>query len=220
MKILCVADQVDPLIYSPRLKQRFRDADLVIGCGDLPLSYYDFITTSLNKPFYFVFGNHNLQRLQEYRWKSATGLAPPRPAPSLSECYLSGRVRREKGLLIAGLGGSHWYNGGPNQYKDTQMFFRALGLLPALLINRIRWGRWLDLLVTHAPPFGIGDQSDPCHRGFKTFLWLMRVFKPACLVHGHIHLYSEQAERRRRYHDTLVVNAFSHVLLELQPGSR
>ena len=216
MKILCVADHVDPIIYSPGLKQRYGDVDLVIGCGDLPLTYYDFITTNLNKPFYFVFGNHNLKRLREFRWKAGPWRDLPGSALAMSACYISGRVRREKTVLIAGLGGSHWYNGGPNQFQESQMFFRVLGLLPSLLWNRIRWGRWLDLFITHAPPFGIGDAEDLCHRGFKSFRWFMRMFKPIYLVHGHIHIYSAETERQHPYQSTIVVNAFNHVLLELE----
>jgi len=219
MRILCVADQVDPLIYSPGIKQRFSDVGLVIGCGDLRLSYYDYIISNLNRPFFFVFGNHDLNRLREFRRGNGDLRAPSYPAPTMSACYINGRVRQEKGLLIAGLGGSRWYNGGPNQFTEIQMFFRALGLLPALLVNRLRRGRFLDLLITHAPPYGIGDRSDPCHRGFKTFLWFMKLFRPVCLVHGHIHLDTAETSRRR-YGNTLVVNAFKHTVLELEPAGR
>ena len=37
MKILCVSDQIDPLIYSVNIKERYRDVDLVISAGDLPM---------------------------------------------------------------------------------------------------------------------------------------------------------------------------------------
>jgi hypothetical protein len=36
MKILCVADNIDPLVYSSSIKSRFREVDLVLGAGDLP----------------------------------------------------------------------------------------------------------------------------------------------------------------------------------------
>ena len=55
MKILCVADHVDPFVYSAGLKSRFRDVELVLSAGDLSLEYYDFIVSTLNKPLYFVF---------------------------------------------------------------------------------------------------------------------------------------------------------------------
>ncbi|TFH04381.1 MAG: metallophosphoesterase, partial [Spirochaetales bacterium] len=60
MRILCVADHIDPLVYSAGIKNRFRDIDLVLGAGDLPMEYLGFISASLNKPIFFVFGNHHL----------------------------------------------------------------------------------------------------------------------------------------------------------------
>jgi Icc-related predicted phosphoesterase len=42
----------------------------------------------------------------------------------------------------------------------------------------------------------------------------MRVFKPQYLIHGHIHLYDLSAVRTSRYNDTLVVNAYSHFVID------
>ncbi|MBE6351231.1 MAG: metallophosphoesterase, partial [Spirochaetaceae bacterium] len=61
MKILCVSDQIDPLVYSNAIKERFSDIEIVFCAGDLPMEYIDFIVSSLNVPTYFVFGNHNLK---------------------------------------------------------------------------------------------------------------------------------------------------------------
>ena len=66
MKILCVADHVDPLVYSGAIKERFADIDLVLCAEDLPMEYVDFIVSSLNKPTFFVFGNHNLNDFKYY----------------------------------------------------------------------------------------------------------------------------------------------------------
>ena len=60
MKILCVADHRSPLVYSTGIKERFKDVSFILGAGDLPMDYYGYIVSSLNKRLYFVFGNHNL----------------------------------------------------------------------------------------------------------------------------------------------------------------
>jgi hypothetical protein len=222
MKILCVADHIDPLVYSPSIKKRFAEVEMVLSAGDLPLSYYDFIMSTLNKPLLFVFGNHNLRYMGLY--KSGTdsfgrgfqaveggdGFLPT------GATYLGTRARRVKSLLVAGLGGSRWYNGGENQYTEFQMTLRIIRLLPRFLYNKLRFGRYLDILLTHAPPLGIHDQDDPCHRGFKIFLWFMRTFRPAYLIHGHTHLYSTSAVRRSRYEQTAVVNAYDHAVIEVE----
>ncbi len=220
MKILCIADHIDPLVYSAGLKERFKDVELVLSAGDLPLNYYDFIMSMLNKPLLFVFGNHNLKGMEHYRGAaSALGRWSPArreaDAPATGAVYVSGRVRREKGILVAGLDGSRWYNGGENQFTDLQAWLRLALLAPRLLLNRLLFGRYLDVLLTHAPPRGVHDEQDPCHRGFKALLWFMRAFKPRFLVHGHIHLYSQDAVRVSRYGQTTVVNAYDHALIEV-----
>ncbi len=219
MKILCISDHIDPLVYSQSIKSRFKDVDLIISSGDLPLRYYDFIVSNLNKPLVFVFGNHNLKRIHFYKpqYRSQLGaLYDLASFHGVGAIYLGGRVKMVKGLILAGLGGSMWYNGGLNQYTEIGMFFQIVRLLPKLLFHRIFHGRFLDILVTHSPPYGIHDLPDRCHTGFKVFLWFMKVFKPRYLIHGHVHLYDKNAERSEKYLDTEVINAYNHCLINME----
>ena len=108
------------------------------------------------------------------------------------------------------------YNNGVNQFSDSSMFLYMLRIIPKLIINKIFYGRYLDILLTHAPPLGINDKKDICHRGFKSFLWFIKIFKPKYLVHGHIHLYDINNDRRMtKYYETTVVNAYNHVVIEI-----
>ena len=75
--------------------------------------------------------------------------------PSAGSTYLGGKSVVVNGLIVAGMGGSMWYNGGDNQYSDRAMFYKLLLMIPRLLLNKARYGRYLDVLVTHAPPRGI-----------------------------------------------------------------
>jgi len=218
MKILCVSDHIDPLVYTNNIKERFADADMVLAAGDLPLGYLDFIVSSLNVPVFFVFGNHNLEDLPYFRRNLDTynALDEGGKMGGCGAIHLHGKIHREKRLFIAGLGGSMRYNKGENQYTDFQMYLEILKLFPAMLFNKILWGRWVDILLTHASPLGIHDQPDRCHQGFRAFLWFMRVFKPKYLVHGHIHLYDLSEVRTTRYHDTLVINAYSRYVIDTE----
>ncbi len=220
MRVLCLADHVDPLIYSNGLKQRYGTVDLVLGAGDLALGYYDFVVSTLNKPLYFVFGNHHLEDRADYkRWSDPFVEKPAHWMPrGAGAVCLEGKTVFVRGLIIAGLGGSIYYNGGENQYTNAAMFFTVLRLIPALLWHRIFHGRFLDILLTHAPPYRINDLPDPCHTGFRSFLWFMRVFKPRYLVHGHVHLYDRNARREARYAETTVINAYDHVVIEVEKG--
>jgi Icc-related predicted phosphoesterase len=217
MKILCVSDQIDPLVYSASIRERFSDIDVILSAGDLPMDYLEFIVSSLNKPLYFVFGNHNLKEYAYYTEKSGfASLANEEGHHSSGGIHIGFKVKREENLLIAGLGGSIMYNKGENQYTDFQMRMRIIKLIPRLVLNRIFRGRYLDILLTHASPKGIHDKEDPCHRGFGSFLWFMRVFKPKYLIHGHIHLYDLSAVRTTQYQDTMVINAYSHFIIDTE----
>ncbi|HPE37448.1 MAG TPA: metallophosphoesterase [Spirochaetales bacterium] len=216
MKLLCVSDEVDPVVYSPRIKERFGDVDAILAAGDLPMEYLSYIVTMLNKPLFSVFGNHNVSDLPYYRKKHLPRLRHEDRA--WGGTYVGFQVRREAGLIVAGLGGSMRYNAGPNQFTQFGMWLRVLALLPALVFNRVFHGRFVDLVLTHAPPRGIHDREDLCHTGFSAFLWLMRAFKPVFLVHVHVHLWDASEERQSQYKATTVVNAYSHVVIDREPA--
>ena len=229
IKILCLSDIVDPIVYSTQIKQHFADIDLIISAGDLPMPYLGFITSSLNRPLLFVFGNHNLRRFNQFNRKiNQFSLAPevismvetkdeekhiPR---TFGTTYLKGQIKRVAGLLIGGMGGSRNYNNGPNQYSELQMWYRIIKMVPRMLWNRIVHGRYIDILVTHAAPEGLNDLNDPCHRGFRCFLYFMRLFRPRYLLHGHIHLYDANSPRVATYMDTQVINVYSRYVLQFE----
>ena len=234
MKILCVSDQIDPLVYSAKAKERFGDIDLVLCAGDLPSDYIDFIVSTLNKPTYFVFGNHNLEDLHLYHAvpdrKGRPSFRGELPGFDMSGMHgadyagfraLSDRrlVVEENGrrrpLLIAGASGSRRYNNGLCQFTEMQMRLKLAALWPRLLWNRLRWGTYIDIFLTHASPRHVHDREDPCHVGFECFNAFIRRFSPKYLVHGHIHLYDMNERRRTDVGATAVVNAFSHVVIEL-----
>jgi len=216
MKILLVSDQVDPIVYSPRMRDRFKDVDFVLSAGDLPSEYLGFITSMLNKDLLFVSGNHDLGALEARgvaRWREEGRLAPGADTGAVNADF---KFKKVEGLTVLGLPGSMLYNKGSNQYSEFEMSLRIAFLLPRLLFNRMRRGRGADLILTHASPRGIHDRDDLCHRGFKCFLWLMRVFKPRWLVHGHIHLYDLADVRVSVYMQTTVINAFGHWMLDTE----
>ncbi|MDR0524407.1 MAG: metallophosphoesterase [Spirochaetaceae bacterium] len=214
MKILCISDHIDPLVYTNTIKDRFGDIDMILSAGDLPMDYLDFVVSSLNKPLLFVFGNHDNNHFKAVPESlNPFGMVTDFP-PSAGIIHVGSRVRYEEGLICAGLGGSRLYNNGENQYTELQMKCEMAKLIPRLLLNRLIRGRFLDVLLTHASPFGIHDKPDRCHQGFKCFLWFMRVFKPKYLIHGHIHLYDSSEVRTTRYHNTLVLNAYSHYIID------
>ena len=233
MKILCVSDYVDPLIYNQNVKEAFPDIDLILCAGDLPMDYIDFIVSVFNKPTYFVFGNHDLKEYHLYHKDSR--LDGSRFTKNYDQAiqghgaiYLGFKsfinedlvfedpeTGKKTPLLIAGTSGTVRYNNGLCQFSDSQMKFKLLKMVPRLIINKLKYGRYLDIFMTHASPRHIHDHEDQCHIGFDCYNWFLQRFKPTYMVHGHIHLYDLREERVGKYYDTTVVNAYAHYVIEL-----
>lgn len=206
--ILAVTDEVDPRIHSETLRERMGHVAFVVSCGDLPASYLEFIADALNRPVYYVHGNHE---------GSCPRKAACTPAGAVD---LSGRVVQDPatGLILAGFPGCLRYEEGqPAQYAEWEIRLMAAKMAPRLQLNRLRHGRALDLLVTHAPPRDINDRPDPAHRGFETLRDFLQRWRPPYHVHGHIHLYDRSEPYRQQFGETEVINVYPFRVLELEP---
>lgn len=200
MRILSLSDTIVSLIYSPFTRNRLDGVDVILGCGDLPYHYLEYVFNSLSAPLYFVRGNHD--KIIEY---SSAG---QRSGPH-GGIDLHGRTARYKGLLLAGVEGCLRYRPGPFQYSQAEMWGHVLRLVPALLRNRLLYGRYLDVFITHAPPRGIHDADDLPHQGIDAFLWLVKIFQPALHIHGHIHIYYPGQELETSQGATRVINTYA-----------
>ena len=80
----------------------------------------------------------------------------------------------------------------------------------------------VDIVLTHAPVRGFGDEDNMTHRGFEAFLPLLDQYQPRYLVHGHIHQrYGANRPRCYQYNETTIVNATGRYILEFpdKPGN-
>lgn len=206
---MTVSDRIMDRLYSSQVGQQYRDINLLISCGDLPYYYLEFLLSSLNTSLVYVRGNHD--RGPQY---TSDGRTLTRPQGGTD---LHGRVINHNGLLIAGLEGSMRYKPkAPLMYSEGEMTLQVAALTLKLLRITGRYRRKLDILVTHSPPFGIHDESDLAHRGFKAFLPLIRLFKPRYHFHGHVHVYRNDAVRETIYKETRIINVFPLRLIEVE----
>lgn len=209
MKVLFVSDKVVEHLYSPSIATRYSGVELAIGCGDLPYYYLEYIQTLLNVSLTYVHGNHDPER--EYLSDGSVVTGP------MGGVNLHCQTYRVKNLLLAGLEGSIRYRDGSFQYSQHEMWLNLLvHLVPRFFVNKLRYGRYLDILVAHSPPYGIHNGEDRIHAGFKAFLWLMRVFKPRYLVHGHRHIYNPAETVYTQYYDTEVFNIYPYKVLNIE----
>ena len=201
MKILAVSDQIIDRLYSTTLKQAYPDIDMLIGCGDLPSAYLEFLVAVLNVPMFYVPGNHD----------------PDRHSYAPGGINLDGEVAHVQGLLMAGLGGSVYYPpGSPNQYSQSAMFLRVYRLMPKIMLAQHKYKRPLDILITHSPPAGVHDDSDPTHRGLRAINFLLKWAKPRFMLHGHTMFYRQNLESHiTRYESTDVMNVYPFRIFEM-----
>ncbi|HKW60522.1 MAG TPA: metallophosphoesterase [Candidatus Dormibacteraeota bacterium] len=204
---------MDESLYGDRLPAL--RPDVVLGCGDLPFDYLEYLVSRLDVPVLYVPGNHDPSlRPPDTTWtpmRAVVDLPPPGPEGCTN---IDGRVVEVRGLRFAGLGGSLRYKEGPNQYSQGQMGRRALKLELRLRLGRVKNGRKLDVLVTHAPPFGVAEAQDSAHIGFVAFLRLIRNLRPLLAVHGHVHPFGRVLPERR-LGATRVVNAIPTRVLDV-----
>jgi len=207
MKILALSDQVEDRVYSLAVQGQFQGLSLLLGCGDLPYTYLENLVSVLNVPMFYVPGNHD-----------------PDDNPRLASAHAEGGTNLDlkcthvKGFLLAGFGGSIRYHpDGVNQYSQAEAFQRVIRLLPGLLWNRLHYGRALDILITHSPPFNIHDENTQAHRGLKAINWILQWARPRYHFHGHTHFYRRNLEPAvTQLGPTTIMNIFPYKLVEIE----
>lgn len=214
MRILTVSDKVEPVLYGPYIRERVGKVDLVLACGDLPYDYLEYIVSLLDASLYYVHGNHDkiIGRLPN-KWADPTaGFSPALDwGANLHMCPVN-----HGGLLLAGLEGCRRYKpDAPFQYSEPEVRWQTRRLGARLLLNRIRYGRFLDILITHAPPRGIHDDVDLPHQGFDSYLTFLQRFRPSLMIHGHQHVYNRNTVTETIFEDTHVVNTYGYRLIEI-----
>ena len=196
MKILAVADDESRKYYEYYSPGALDEFDLILACGDLHKVYLEFLTTMASCPVLYVRGNHDDILMED----------PPGGCICIEDT-----VYEYKGLRIAGLGGSYKYRDGKNMFSEEQMKKRVKKLEKA-----IKRHGGVDVLVTHAPARGVNDFDSLTHRGFETFNRFIEQYRPAYMVHGHIHKnYGRNIPQISEWNGTTIINAYDHCVFQI-----
>lgn len=194
MKILLVSDKEEPYIWDNFDRERFKDIEMIISCGDLSADYLSFLVTMINAPLFYVPGNHNSDYIKN----------PPEGCTSIDNKLIT-----YKNIRLLGLGGCRCYNNSEYQYTERQMKLRILKLKPGIWLKK-----GFDILVAHSPAYLLGDRSDLCHSGFASFNELLDRHAPKYFFHGHVHLNYGSKQRIIKYKDTTIINAYGYHILD------
>ena len=197
MKILVVSDETSPGLWDYYSQDKTAGVELIISCGDLKKEYLEFLTTIVNVPLLYVRGNHD----ESYEKHPPEGCTD-----------IDGKVFEYRGIRIVGLGGSRRYREGSCMYTEEQMSRRIRKLR-----RKIKKAGGVDLFVTHAPVRGLGDLEDIPHRGFSCFDDFLNEYKPACMLHGHVHKSYDYSFKRERIHESgsRIINCSGSYMLEI-----
>ena len=199
MKILTISDEECSALWDYYTPGKLKEYDLILSCGDLKARYLTFLVTMARCPLLYVHGTHDIHYQTD--------------RPEGCEC-IEDQIVVYNGVRILGLGGCRRYNPGRHQYSEGEMRRR---------IRRLRWKLWrsggVDIVVTHAPPEGLGDSDDPAHWGFAALRELLDKYHPKYLVHGHVHLsYGQNLVRELEYNGSKIINATERYVLEIPEG--
>jgi calcineurin-like phosphoesterase family protein len=214
VRVLAVSDEVVESLWTGQVREH--QVELILGAGDLPFDYLEFLASALDRPCVFVPGNHDqdltgYQRRRGLWLRSGFPASWPGPEGGLN---VDGQVHDVAGLRIAGLGGSIRYNTGPNQWTEREQTRRARKLVRTAERRSKRDGRRVDVLLTHSPPRHLGDREDPPHRGFECLHDTIERLRPAFLVHGHIHPHGERVPDRTSG-STRLINTVGYRILDI-----
>jgi hypothetical protein len=212
VRVLVIADE-----EAPNLRvQTIRDLapDLVLAAGDLPWHYVEYVGSCVDAPLVFVPGNHDPAITKARRNRngtySADGLLCEGPRPH-GATNADVTVVEAAGLRIAGLGGCVRYKPGPHQYTQSEYDRRARTLL-----RRAKRAGPVDVLLTHAPPLGLGDGDDKPHEGIAALHGVLEKLEPSWHLHGHIHPYGLQMPDRQ-VGPTTIRNVIPWRMVEIEP---
>lgn len=205
IRLLAVSDEVEASLESDATRAGMGPLDLIVGCGDLEPAYLSFLADAFGVPLAYVRGNHDIGG----GWRAAREVVP--------DALPDGRVHVEDGLRLLPFSGSPRYapHGHPDaeqQVSAWNMWRKVLWSWPGAMVRRPL------LVVTHAAPRGLGDDSDHAHRGFTSFSWLLEQLSPPLWLHGHTALIRRGLDGRCvRRGETLLVNVTGATLVELVP---
>ena len=191
MKILAISDAWSPDIWERPDECGVNDTDIIVSCGDLNTAYLEFVQEKLNKPLYYVRGNHD---------KDVKHLK--------NAFHLDSKIVNVGGVRFLGF---------DSLSRDGKLLTNEEVSVRVEIMKRIieREGGF-DVLVTHHPLRGFCDGNDELHKGYEAYVKLLDEYKPKVMLYGHIHLdFYKHYERCTMYANTKLVNAYKHIIVEI-----
>ena len=231
MKILAVSDVQSQSLESAleNSPKKFGEISCVVSCGDLESDYLSLIVDRVKRKLFFVSGNHVFrdeslsETDKEKMWRLDRDFKH-RLRPFIAGYEdIHWRVEVFEDFILAGFGGSMWYNGRENQFTEAQMNEIVSSMIRKL--SRIRFKEFIlrrkkkdIIIISHAPIAGIHDLPDIPHRGFECFKKLIAKHQPVAWLHGHVDPTGNPGMQLTISGRTTVINVFGCKLIDISDG--
>jgi uncharacterized protein len=202
IRILAASDARDPTLDHALNREQLGHVDAVIGCGDREPDYLGFLGDAFHAPVAYVRGNHD-------RGGPWAGTPAPAPTP-----LASGRLIDVGGITVVPL---EWPGLGHDQAPRDELraWLDVLRAEVGLIRRGPRTRSSPILVVSHAPPRGVGDAAaDPYHVGYAGYRWLLERHQPPLWLHGHT-TPASVTDWRDSLGQSMVANVTGSALVEL-----
>jgi hypothetical protein len=205
IRLLAVSDAPDPALEHEVNRQAIGQLDGIVGCGDLEPSYLGFLADAFHVPVAFVRGNHD----RGGRWRAT--------APEAPTAMASGRLTELGDVTIAPFSWPGLRSDQVALRDERGAWWDVFRAARQLVLRRLRREGGPVLFVSHAPPRGVGDAAtDPYHRGYVAYRWLLNRLRPPLWLHGHTTI-ATVTDWRDACGPTTVANVTGSVVVELVP---
>ena len=204
IRLLAVSDAVDPALEHEINRVALGHIDAIVGCGDLEPGYLGFLADAFQVPVSYVRGNHD----RGGHWSETARKAPNH--------LLSGHLVDVGGITVAPF---EWPGLRSDQApRDEWRAWRDVFQASRSLVARRLSGRSSPVLVvSHAPPRGVGDHpGNRYHLGYAGYRWLLERLRPPLWLHGHVNP-ATVADWQTSLGSSIVANVTGSVVVELVP---
>jgi uncharacterized protein len=204
IRLLAVSDTPDPALDYAGNREAIGAVDAIVGCGDLEPAYLGFLGDAFGAPVAYVRGNHD----RGGHWSESAADAPRHLA--------SGRLVELDGITVAPF---EWPGITEDQARrdESGAWLDVARASRGLVARRLRGRRAPVLVLSHAPPRGVGDRaSDPYHVGYRSYRWLLERLRPPLWLHGHTTPATVE-DWRASLGTSVVANVTGSVVVELVP---
>jgi Icc-related predicted phosphoesterase len=174
MKICAVSDLHDHMIELPK-------CEVLVIAGDISMSggpvWFEkvFIPYLVDKKYdicLLIFGNHDDGIYMNAQWKDIELFLPDNVK------MLNNKVYKYKNIKFYGSPNCRYIPGFLNTFNEEKLK-NIYSVIPD----------GIDILITHSPPYGVGDiiKGDDYHLGSVSLMEKVRQIKPKVHIFGHIH---------------------------------